>query len=251
MSPKPSSDLAVRVHDLSFSYRYNPLFKHLSFRIKEGEFIGIIGPNGGGKTTLMRLMMGFLQPTHGEIFLFGKLPVEQRSLFAYVPQNIRFDRQFPLSLLDLVLMGRIRHLSWWGRYSASDKQAAEQAMRRLGIWQLRENAVGTLSGGELQRGLIARALVSSPKILFLDEPTANVDVKAEAEIYALLRELKGEITILMVTHDLRTVVEHVDRILCVQGGVVSMLPQEVCAHFAVGLYHTPLVTLGDQEKREP
>jgi len=235
---------AVAVKNLSFYYQKMAILKETSFQIQPGEFIGIIGPNGGGKTTLLKLIMGFLRPSHGTIEIFGNPPGTGPQQLAYVPQTVRFDPQFPISVLEVVLSGRLAHLPWYGRYSQKDKQLAGQALQKVGISEsFYQQAYGHLSGGQAQRVLIARALVSDPQILLLDEPTASVDSQAESDIYHLLNELKGTMTILMVTHNLKTAINYVQRVLCVQGNVVSLKPEEVCEHFGIGLYHTPLINL--------
>lgn len=230
----------IQVAGVAFAYESDTILKDVNFQVKEGEFIGIIGPNGGGKTTLLKLVMGFLKPKQGSITVFNKTPRMGSAQLAYVPQGLRFDRQFPISVIELVLSGRLSRLPWHGQYSQEDQQAAEEALDKVNLLSLQRQSFGTLSGGQAQRALIARALVSHPKLLILDEPTASVDVQAEADIYSILRSLRHSMTILMVTHDLRVAIDLVDRVLCVQGGVLSLLPQEVCEHFALGLYHTPL-----------
>lgn len=234
----------VSLEDVTFAYQDANVLQNVTFSIDSGEFIGIIGPNGGGKTTLLKLIMGFLRPLSGKVLLFGSPP--GKSIFqqiAYVPQNLRFDREFPISVLELVLMGRLSHLPWYGIYGKDQQKAALDALEKVGLLDLRNEAFGTLSGGQIQRALIARAIASKPKLLLLDEPTANVDSQAEAGIYAILKGLQGSMTILMVTHDLRAAVEHVQRVLCVQKSVFSLKPEEVCQHFAIGLYHPPLVKM--------
>jgi zinc transport system ATP-binding protein len=230
----------IELKNVSFSYQQDPVLKEISFKVMPGEMIGIIGPNGGGKTTLLKLLMGFLHPSHGKIQIFGKTPKQSLLKLAYVPQGLRFDRQFPISVMELVLSGRLSRLPWYGIYSRDDIEAAHEALRKVGMLTFKEHSFGTLSGGQAQRALIARALVSEPQLLLLDEPTASVDSQAEADIYKILRELRETMTILMVTHDLRAAVDLVSRVLCVQGGVISMLPEEVCEHFALGLYHAPI-----------
>lgn len=233
----------VELENVFFSYENNPVLVDVSFTVSHGEFIGIMGPNGGGKTTLLKLLMGFLKPTKGRVRLFQHLPgqTQAHQRLAYVPQSVRFDREFPITVLEVVLSGLLSHLPWYGSFRQEDRQAAHEALERVGLAHFSERTFGTLSGGQAQRVLIARALVSQPQLLLLDEPTASVDVQAEADIYALLKELKGTMTIMMVTHDLRAAVDHVERLLCVQGTVFSLKAEEVCEHFAMGLYHTPLV----------
>lgn len=244
--PKPSP--AIVAHDLSFGYQDTLVLEDVNFFVNKGEFIGIFGPNGGGKTTLLKLIMGFLEPTGGTLQIFGKPPRQSQQKISYVPQTLRFDRQFPISVLELVLGGRLSRLPWYGRYRQSDYDAALEALRQVDLVDMRYRAFGTLSGGQAQRALIARALVSQPELLLLDEPTASVDTQAETEIYKLLDSLKGKITILMVTHQLRTAVNQVQRVLCVKKNIISLKPEEVCEHFAIGLYHPPLVKMERRNK---
>ncbi len=238
LNPNP-----ICCENLSFAYDEASILKNISFTIHPGESVGIIGPNGGGKTTLLKIIMGFLKPTTGKISLFGSSPQQAINEIGYVPQVMRFDRQFPISVYELALSGRLSRLPWHGVYSREDHQITDEILDQLELTHFKHCAFGTLSGGQAQRVLIARALVSQPKLLLLDEPTANVDVKAEAKIYGLLKELRGKITIIMVTHDLTTAIDQVERVLCVQKTLISLLPEEVCEHFALGLYHKPLLNL--------
>jgi zinc transport system ATP-binding protein len=237
---------------VNFSYLGAPVLKNLSFQVFPGEFIGVIGPNGGGKTTLLKLILGFLKPNRGSVRFLQKSEgsihspnspshISSSPRLAYVPQSVRFDRDFPISVEEVVLSGLISHLPWYGSFRKKERVKAIEVLENMGLAHLSQSAFGTLSGGQAQRVLIARALVSNPEILLLDEPTASVDSQAEADIYALLNQLKGQMTILMVTHDLAAAIEQVERILCVQGGVISLKPEEVCKHFAFGLYHKPLI----------
>lgn len=232
----------IKVENLYFAYQSSYVLEDVNFSIYEGDYVGIIGPNGGGKTTLLKLLMGFLKPDSGTIELLGRAPAFEMEEIGYVPQAKRFDKLFPISVMELVLMGRLSRLSWWGTYGKEDKQAAEKALEMVGLLQYRNNSFGDLSGGQLQRALIARALVGNPKLLLLDEPTANVDTQAEGEIYTILKELNRDMTILMVTHDLHAVFQYVNRVICVQKTAISLKPDEVCEHFAFGLYHKPIIT---------
>lgn len=231
---------AVVFNHVCFAYGVAHVIRDASFTIANGDFVGVIGPNGGGKSTLLKLMMGLITPQEGSVEVFGRDECEHA--LAYVPQSIRYDKQFPISVFELVLMGLLNRLPWYGRYKKADMEAAEEALHVMGIAHLKARAVGTLSGGQLQRALIARALVSKPKLLLLDEPTANVDAEAEKEIYQLLKKLSGEVTIVMVTHDLKTAINQVDWVLCVQETISCYAVKEVCEHFALGLYHAPLVS---------
>lgn len=231
----------IEADTLSFSYEDEWILKNATFSIEKNEFIGIIGPNGGGKTTLLKLIMGLLKPTTGVLSVLNTAPRMARKKIAYVPQIMRFDRHFPISVLELVLEGRLSSAPWWGGFPEKDKKRALEAIEQVHLGEFKDRPFGTLSGGQAQRALIARALASDPEILLLDEPTASVDTTAEADIYNILSKLKGSKTILMVTHDLKAIMHEVQRVFCVQQEVVILQPEQVCEHFAIGLYH-PLVT---------
>lgn len=227
---------------VTFGYRPHELIlKDVSFKAFANEFIGIIGPNGGGKSTLLKLLLGFYTPTAGSISILGQEPTHYPNNIGYVPQHLQFDREFPLTALDVVLQGRLKFHKLFARPSKQDIEAAENALEQIGLQNFRNHAFGTLSGGQIQRILIARALASSPKILLLDEPTANVDIQTEKMIFELLSTLSKNLTILMVTHNLRVIIDYVEKILCVQNSCTMMKTQEVCEHFALGLYHHPLI----------
>jgi zinc transport system ATP-binding protein len=200
-----------------------------SFAIEEGAWIGVIGPNGGGKSTLLRLLMGFLEPNSGTLRIFGKTPIEARQWIGYVPQSMRSDRLFPITLEEVVSLGGSHGVNEW--------------IDRLGLSPHRKKRFGTLSGGLAQRTLVARALVSNPKLLLLDESISNIDPASAKTILDILAELKGSTTILFVTHDLNAIVERVKTILCVHRTIECHSPTEICEHFAMGLYHTPLLSL--------
>src|ERR1700722_211781 len=227
----------IKVENLRFAYNGVNVLEDINFTINEGEFVGIFGPNGGGKTTLLSLLMGFLRPLRGTVKIFGLSPNQARKKIGWVPQNFHFDRYFPISVEEFVLGGRLAHLSWNGRYSKKDREIVKESLTKVGMHKFLKVAFATLSGGQAQRVLIARALASFPSLMLLDEPTASVDYAAQTEIYHLLTSLKGEITIVMVPHDLNSAVEHVDHLFCVQKNLIPMSPKKVCEHFALGLYH--------------
>lgn len=231
-------ELAIAASKLSFSYNKTSVLHEAEFQIFPGEFIGIIGPNGGGKTTLLKLIMGFLSPEKGSLRLFGNAPIAMRQRIGYVPQVNQRDPDFPITVLELVMLGSISN-----RFSfpSHTKKKALELIDELGLSPHKAKSFSSLSGGLAQKALLARALLSDPDLLLLDEPTANIDPASRILISEKLETLKGKKTILLVTHDLRTIIENVDRILCVQSHITSYLPREVCGHFALGLYHTPLL----------
>lgn len=220
----------IEIDNLSFFYEKDPILEGISLKIASGEFLSIFGPNGGGKTTLLKLIMGFLKPTKGEIHTHFKQ-------IGYVPQVTRFDKQFPISVLEIVLMGFLSQSTWWGKYPTKAKEKACKAIAKVGLQGKEQQAFGTLSGGQAQRVLIARALVNDPELLILDEPTANIDPEAEEVIYQLLEELKKTLTILLVTHDMQGALRIADRLLCIQRSATFYTAEEMCSHFTLGLYH--------------
>ncbi len=204
----------IDIKNMSFSFGDHLILDDVSLSIKEKEMVGIVGPNGGGKTTLIRLMLGLLQPFKGSIEILGSNPKQASKRIGYVPQHRIFDPLFPVSVLDVVLMGRIGK-SWGGRFSKKDRRAALQALEDVDLVDKQQAAFADLSGGQRQRTLIARALASSAELLFFDEPTANVDSFAEGKLYELLSSLNKDLTILIVSHDVGFVSKYVSSVVCV------------------------------------
>ena len=202
-----------------FSYDGVPVLENVCLTVGPREFISIVGPNGGGKTTLLKLLLGILKPQRGQIRVFGRTPTEVRHRIGYVPQYTRFDPQFPVTVLDVVLMGRLGTGAKW-RYGRDDMELARASLDELGIADLERRPFEALSGGQRQRVLIARSLVSQPEILLLDEPTANVDIAVETKLIEILQRLNERLTILMVSHDVGFISTVVDTVVCVSREVV-------------------------------
>ena len=226
---------AVIWNDVSFGFEDRLVLHPSSFSVEAGSIVGIMGPNGGGKTTLLKILMGFLTPTSGSFSLLGESPVCVYPKISYVPQFSKSDRDFPITVEEIVRLGCLQ--------DPSRLANVVEWMETLGLIEHRKKRFGALSGGLAQRTLLARALVSDPTLLLLDEPTASIDPPSAKAILDLLESLKGSKTILLVTHDVKTIIERVDQILCVQGSIHAYLPGQVCEHFAMGLYHTPLLDL--------
>jgi len=204
----------IDIQNMSFSFGSLSVLEDVTFNIKEREIIGVVGPNGGGKTTLLRLMLGLLKPDRGSISVLGNSPENSSHRIGYVPQQRLFDPLFPVSVLDVVLMGRVGK-SWGGPFTKDDREIAAQALRDVDLFHKHQAAFADLSGGQRQRTLIARALASSAELLFFDEPTANVDSFAEQNIYNLLRKLNEKLTIIVVSHDVGFVSKYVSSVVCV------------------------------------
>jgi zinc transport system ATP-binding protein len=205
----------VEVENLWFSYNGQPILRDVNLQIKKGEFLAILGPNGGGKTTLLKLILGILKPGRGTIRVFGKAPKEVASRIGYVPQDTNFKKDFPISSLDVVLMGRLGHAGSARHYTKQDRVLAEEALDRMGMRDYRTRRIGDLSGGQRQRIFIARALAANPDIMFMDEPTASVDVKGQEDLYSLLKEMNKAMTIVVVTHELSILSSYIKSVACV------------------------------------
>lgn len=183
--------------------------------VARGEFLGVIGPNGGGKTVLLELLLGLHAPDRGRVAIFGQSPKRARGRMAYVPQFPAFELDFPIATREVVLQGRLAAGNWWRRPTAADRRRADALMTQVGLESKGDRLIGELSGGQRQRALLARALMSSAELLFLDEPMANLDPAIERMIFDLLDEISRERTILLVSHDIGVMVRQADRIACV------------------------------------
>lgn len=204
----------IKLEDLSFSYGGPVILERINLEIAEGEFLGVVGPNAGGKSTLLKLILGLLKPTHGTVRIAGKRPESARREIGYVPQYARFTRDFPITVEQAVLMGRLGKTRWWGGYTQEDRDIALRTLRETEMEVHARRRLNTLSGGQLQRVLLSRALACEPRILILDEPTANIDQRVETDIFDLLKQLNKRMTIIVVSHDIAFVSYYVHRIAC-------------------------------------
>ena len=205
----------VEINNVSFAYNGETVLRDVSFDIQDGDFIAMIGPNGGGKTTLLKLILGLLNPDSGAIRVMGQSARKASTDVGYVPQDVNINASFPITAMDVVLMGKLDPGKRWARKSASNRQEALEAMDRLDMAAYADKRIGDLSGGQRQRVFIARALVTQPRLLLLDEPTASIDTRGQAEFYNLLKELNTDITILVVSHDLLVISRFVKSVACV------------------------------------
>lgn len=233
----------LEVKDLSFSYPDKSILHRLSFDVEKGDFLCVVGTNGTGKSTLLKLILNILQATEGEIRLLG-IPSDRFKDYgkiAYVSQKATaFNRDFPATVEEIVSLGLYSQKGFLKIYNRSDREKVDAALKRVGMYDYRKRKIGRLSGGQQQRVFIAKALVSSPEIIFLDEPTVGIDIKAVDSICCLLGELnKSGITIVMVTHDISSILYHSNRVLVLSedGSGEMMASEEFNSHTILNHVH--------------
>ena len=202
----------VSLRDVEVYFDNTLVLENVSLSIKQNNFLAIIGPNGGGKTTLLKVILGLIKPNKGEVKVFGRNPREGRKLIGYLPQYTFFDPNFPMSVFDVVLMGRYRGI--FRNYSKEDKNAALNALKTVDMLEFKDRQIGKLSGGQLQRVFVARAIARQPKLLLLDEPMTSIDPEMQKSFYELLLKLKKKMAIVLVTHDISVVSAYVEKIAC-------------------------------------
>ena len=250
--PVEHGNICISLQNIGFAYTNAPVLDSVSAEIPVGDFVGVIGPNGGGKTTLLKLILGLAEPTTGKVEIFGHSAAEAKAHFeiGYVPQHIaQVDFSFPATVYEVVLSGRTRRCGLWRSFCQDDKQAAIEMMDMVGIAELANRPLDQLSGGQRQRVFIARALAGEPKLLILDEPTVGVDSVAEDRLDRLLTKLNKEkrMTIIMVSHDVDAVVSQVQHVLYVSKTLMCHVPahhfhkekylHDVYGHHTQGVEH--------------
>lgn len=223
-----SPRLIIDVREVTFSYGVARVLERVTLQVERGEFLGIVGPNAGGKSTLLKLILGLLEPQSGHVLVLGRRPHQVTGHIGYVPQYPSFPRDFPISVEQVVLLGGIGRrfrasplgALMPGGFTKADRQAARDALAEVEAADLAGRQIGSLSGGQLQRVLLARALVCEPAALILDEPTANIDLRLESDIFDLLKRLNARMTILVVSHDVGFISSYVTRVACVNRTLV-------------------------------
>lgn len=203
----------IEINHLFFRYEGVNVLEDINLQYDKKEFLAIIGPNGGGKSTLLKLMIGLLEPSQGDVLLFGQKPLDVCHEIAYVPQDTIANKDFPISVLDVVLMGRLNKSYNFGMYSKQDRSIALSMLEKVGMKGFEHHKINQLSGGERQRVFIARALACEAKIIFLDEPTASIDTAGQIAVFELLKLLNKEVGIVVISHDINVALNYATRVV--------------------------------------
>ncbi len=227
---------AIELEAVRFAYNGHAVLDDVTLSIEAGDFACIVGPNGGGKTTLLKLMLGLLRPQGGQVRVLGAKPGQVRSRIGYLPQHSQLDMSFPVTVRDVVRMGRLGGGWRFGWYSSADRAAAEEALQAVDLAELGGRTIEALSGGQRQRVLIARALAVEPEVLLLDEPTAGLDPRAADELYVILASLAERLTVVAVSHDMEVVSSRVRSVICVHHRVRLHPTEEFTDAVAHDLY---------------
>lgn len=231
----------IEVDDVWVRLRGQTVLEDVNLAVYPDDFYAIIGPNGGGKTTLLRVILGLLAPCRGEVRILGSTDATMRKNLGYVPQFRTFDFQYPITVREMVLSGRLGHITRHPRrYDAEDYARAEEALETMRIAELADRQIRDLSGGEQQRAIIARALIGDPRVLLLDEPTVYVDAPTEAQFYGILDRLRDHMAIVLVTHDIGVLPEHVTRVACLNRRLYTHDSNEITPDMLEAAYHCPV-----------
>ncbi len=235
----------IEVEGVSFSYGKNEVLSNITLQIHKGDYLGMIGPNGAGKTTLLKLMLGLLPLQSGRVILFGQdiKDFKDWHKIGYVPQKATsFDTNFPATVLEVVSMGRYGRIGLFNKVKEQDKKVVQKCLEKVGMWELRDKLIGDLSGGQQQRVFIARALVTEPEVIFLDEPTTGVDEQTQDDFYEFLKKLNHELslTLILISHDIARITKEVMHIACID--------KVLCCHVSPEEYikQSPLLTTGEE-----
>ncbi len=235
-----TDDVVISTRGLCAGYDGETILENIDLSVKRCDFIGLIGPNGGGKTTLLKVLLGLIEPTQGEVQVLGKPVKETRHRIGYVPQAIEFDAQFPIRVRDVVRMGRLNRRGLLHRLRKEDAQVVDDALEAVELTELQNEPLADLSGGQRQRVLIARALAIEPEILLLDEPTASADARIRTNVFELLHRLNERMTILMVTHDMAAVSTYVKTVGCLNRTLHYHGDHELTAAMVEETYRCPV-----------
>ncbi len=239
-------DTIVEINNINVGYENKPdVLKDISLKIYENDFLGIIGPNGGGKTTLLRTILGFLNPESGSVTFYDKGQRVSHLNIGYLPQINQIDKKFPIKVSEVILSGLTQRGKIFKRYSAEDRQKVLPVAEKMGVDNLLNRAVGELSGGQLQRVLLGRAIIDNPKLIILDEPSSYVDKLFETNFYKLLDEVNKHMAIMLVSHDVGTIISQVKNIACVNQSLHYHCGRNISKEWLLGAYDScPIEILG-------
>lgn len=237
----------IKIENLSAGYDRKTVLHDINLEISEKDFLGIIGPNGGGKTTLMKVILGLLKPSEGKItFYDNEMPVEQLEI-GYLPQYNSIDKKFPISVYEVILSGLNRQKSLFSRFTKEHHERVKETISMMGLEGMENKPIGQLSGGQMQRALLGRAIVSNPKAIILDEPNTYIDKRFEARLYSLLEEINKQRAVILVSHDIGSVLQTVKSIACVNGTLDYHPQSEVSAEWIEEKLQCPIELLGHGE----
>lgn len=236
---------ALTISGLNFRYREDLALEDVSLNVRAGEFLVLLGPNGGGKTTLLKLILGLLKPLSGEIQLFGEKHTDALARVGYVPQHTNVQPGFPVTVEQVVLMGLPRRSSWRLRYSQAEKKQAHDALEKVDVGHLRDKRMEALSGGQRQRVLIARALIGKPDLLIFDEPTSNIDPHGTYCFYEMLSTLGDGLSIVLVSHDFSITAPMINSVACVNKQLIynpepALTPEMLSLMYGVHPHSCPM-----------
>lgn len=232
-----TSSLPVLMHGVSFSYGENPVLEDVHLRVEKGDFLAMIGPNGGGKTTLLKLLLGLLQPEQGKVEVFGRSPEHSVQRIGYVPQHSNIRHGFPITVEQVVLLGMRNKHKKGISFGRKEREAARSSLIKSGIEEeFFKRRMDRLSGGQRQRVFIARALADNPELLVFDEPTSNIDPEGRFCFFELLSSLNEDLTIIVVSHDLSLTALNINSIACVNKKVIHSRGKEISEDMLSLLY---------------
>ena len=234
----------INIDNIVAGYDNKIVLHDVSLDIWENDFLGIIGPNGGGKTTLLKIILGLLKPKSGSVRYFDGEKEVSTLKIGYLPQMNKIDKKFPISVREVVLSGLMAEKPRFRDFTAEQKQRAEEVIAQMGLQELAKRAIGDLSGGQLQRVLLGRSMVSRPKVLILDEPNSYVDKRFESHFYNLLEEISKESSIILVSHDIGTVLSMVKNIACVNETLHYHSGADISAEWLENKYACPIELVG-------
>ena len=234
----------IQISDLYAAYEEKTVLSHVDLTVYERDFLGIIGPNGGGKTTLIKSILGLHQPQKGKIHFYKNGKEVPEINMGYLPQYNNIDKKFPISVYEVILSGLSKQKSIFQRYSNEQHELVRQMIIQMGLEGMDKQAIGELSGGQLQRALLGRALVSNPEVIILDEPNTYIDKRFEAKLYSLLEEINKERAIILVSHDIGTILKNVKTIACVNETVHYHPHTEVPTEWLEEHFGCPIEMLG-------